>query len=58
MLKKQWLKSGWRFFNTGKEAPIRLMTPLGLKYNDAYAQAFPVCLICLFGDQSKLTKIS
>ena len=40
-LKKQWLKSGWRFFNTGKESIIRLMTPLGVKYEDAYAQAFP-----------------
>jgi len=40
-VKKQWLKSGYRFFNKGKEAIIRLMTPLGLKYEDAYAQAFP-----------------
>jgi hypothetical protein len=40
-LKKQWLKSGWRFFNKGKEVIIRLMTPLGVKYEDAYAQAFP-----------------
>jgi len=40
-LKKQWLKSGWRFFNKGKESIIRLMTPLGVKYEDAYAQAFP-----------------
>ncbi|WAC07958.1 MAG: DUF72 domain-containing protein [Thermodesulfobacteriota bacterium] len=40
-LKKQWLKSGGRFFNKGKEAIIRLMTPIGLKYEDAYAQAFP-----------------
>ena len=30
-LKKQWLKSGGRFFNKGKEAIIRLMTPLGQK---------------------------
>ena len=40
-LKKQWLKSGCRFFNKGKEAIIRLMTPLGVRYEDAYAQAFP-----------------
>jgi len=40
-LKKQWLKSGWRFFNKGKETIIRLMTPLGVKYEDAYAKAFP-----------------
>jgi hypothetical protein len=40
-LKKQWLKAGGRFFNKGKEVIIRLMTPLGLRYEDAYAQAFP-----------------
>jgi len=40
-LKKQWLKSGWRFFNKGKESIIRLMTPIGVRYEDAYAQAFP-----------------
>jgi hypothetical protein len=40
-LKKQWLKAGGRFFNTGKKVIIRLMTPLGLRYEDAYAQAFP-----------------
>ncbi len=40
-LKKQWLKSGWRFFNNGQEAVIRLMTPLGIRYEDAYAKAFP-----------------
>jgi len=38
-LKKQWAKSGKRFFN--QEAIIRLMTPLGIKYEEAYAQAFP-----------------
>lgn len=40
-LKKQWLKSGGRFFNKGKEAIIRLMTPLGKRYEDAYAQVYP-----------------
>jgi len=40
-LKKQWLKSGGSFFNKGKEVIIRLMTPLGVRYEDAYAQAFP-----------------
>jgi hypothetical protein len=40
-LKKQWLKAGERFFNKGKEVIIRLMTPLGLRYEDAYAKAFP-----------------
>jgi uncharacterized protein YecE (DUF72 family) len=40
-LKKQWLKSGFKFFNKGKETIIRLMTPIGVRYEDAYAQAFP-----------------
>lgn len=40
-LKKQWLKSGGNFFNKGNVAIIRLMTPLGVRYEDAYAQAFP-----------------
>ncbi len=40
-LKKQWLKSGGSFFNKGKETIIRLMTPIGVRYEDAYAQAFP-----------------
>jgi len=40
-LKKQWLKSGGRFFNKGKEAIIRLMTPLGKRYEEAYAKAYP-----------------
>lgn len=40
-LKKQWLKAGGEFFNNGKEVIIRLMTPLDLRYEDAYAQAFP-----------------
>ncbi len=40
-LKNQWLKSGERCFNKGKETIIRLMTPLGQRYEDAYAQAYP-----------------
>jgi uncharacterized protein YecE (DUF72 family) len=40
-LKKQWLKSGGSFFNKGKETIVRLMTPIGVRYEDAYAQAFP-----------------
>jgi uncharacterized protein YecE (DUF72 family) len=37
----QFAKSGRRFFNTGRESIIRLMTPLGVRYEDAYARAFP-----------------
>lgn len=40
-LKKQFARSGERFLNSGKEAVIRLMTPRGTRYEDAYAQAFP-----------------
>ena len=37
----QFAKSGRHFFNSGRQAIIRLMTPLGTRYEDAYAQAFP-----------------
>ena len=40
-LAKQWAKSGERFFNRGKQAVIRLITPLGMRYEEAYAKAFP-----------------
>jgi uncharacterized protein YecE (DUF72 family) len=40
-LQTQFAKSGRRFFNTGRESIIRLMTPLGTRYEDAYARAFP-----------------
>ncbi len=30
-----------RFFNAGAECVIRLMTPLGMRYEDAYARAYP-----------------
>ena len=40
-LKKQFKKSGERFFNSGHQAVIRLMTPLDLRYEDAYVKAFP-----------------
>ncbi|MEW6186533.1 MAG: DUF72 domain-containing protein [Thermodesulfobacteriota bacterium] len=40
-LEKQFQKSGERFLNSGKKAVIRLMTPLGMRYEDAYAKAFP-----------------
>lgn len=37
----QFAKSGRRFFNAGQEGILRLMTPLGTRYEDAYARAFP-----------------
>ena len=30
-----------RFLNSGKQAVIRLMTPLDMGYNESYAKAFP-----------------
>ena len=40
-LKKQLAKADGRFFNAGNECVIRLMTPLGMRYEDAYAKAHP-----------------
>lgn len=40
-LTTQYAKTGRRFFNAGRQEIIRLMTPLGTRYEDAYAQAFP-----------------
>ncbi len=40
-LEKQLAKAEQRFFNAGKQAVIRLMTPLGTRYQDAYRQAHP-----------------
>jgi len=40
-LDAQHRKSGRRFFNRGREAVVRLMTPRGVRYADAYKQAFP-----------------
>jgi uncharacterized protein YecE (DUF72 family) len=40
-LRKQFAKSGRRFFNSGGQAIIRLMTPRGARYEEAYAQAHP-----------------
>ena len=40
-LAAQFTKAGGRFFNSGRQAIIRLMTPLGTRYEDAYAKAFP-----------------
>jgi uncharacterized protein YecE (DUF72 family) len=37
----QFATSGHRFFNSGKQGIVRLMTPLGTRYEEAYARAFP-----------------
>lgn len=40
-LEKQFERARGRFFNSGREAVIRLMTPRGTRYEDAYALAHP-----------------
>lgn len=40
-LARQFALAGKRFFNTGRQAVIRLMTPIGTRYEDAYAAAYP-----------------
>jgi uncharacterized protein YecE (DUF72 family) len=40
-LRKQLTKAGGRFFNAGKQCVIRLLTPLGMRYEDSYVNAFP-----------------
>jgi uncharacterized protein YecE (DUF72 family) len=40
-LRKQLAKADGRFFNAGNELVIRLMTPLGMRYEDAYTKAYP-----------------
>lgn len=40
-LSRQFALSGQRFFNADRECIIRLMTPLGMRYEDAYARAHP-----------------
>ena len=41
-LRKQLAKAGGRFFNAGKQCVIRLLTPLGMRYDDSYVQAYPL----------------
>lgn len=41
VLKAQFAKAGNRFVTAGGEAVVRLMTPLDVRYEDAYAKAFP-----------------
>ncbi|UCE84446.1 MAG: DUF72 domain-containing protein [Deltaproteobacteria bacterium] len=40
-LGKQFAKSGRRFLNSGGQSIVRLMTPRGRRYEEAYAQAHP-----------------
>jgi uncharacterized protein YecE (DUF72 family) len=40
-LRKQLAKADGRFFNAGNACVIRLMTPLNVRYEDAYAKAYP-----------------
>lgn len=40
-LSRQFALSGRRIFNTNRECIIRLMTPRGVRYEDAYAKAHP-----------------
>ena len=40
-LSKQFSKTKGRFFNSGADCMIRLMTPLRMNYEDSYAKAFP-----------------
>ena len=40
-LRKQFAKVRMEFFNSGKQAVIRLITPLRMSYEESYAKAFP-----------------
>jgi hypothetical protein len=40
-LGEQFAKSGRKFFNSGGQSIIRLMTPRGARYEEAYGQAHP-----------------
>jgi hypothetical protein len=40
-LRKQLAKADGRFFNAGNELVIRLLTPLGMRYEDSYVKAYP-----------------
>jgi uncharacterized protein YecE (DUF72 family) len=40
-LKKQFEKSGGRIFNASKKVVIRLLTPIGMRYDETYARAYP-----------------
>jgi hypothetical protein len=40
-LRKQLAKADGRFFSAGNECVIRLLTPLGMRYEDSYVRAYP-----------------
>jgi uncharacterized protein YecE (DUF72 family) len=40
-LRKQLAKADYRVFNSGRQRVVRLMTPIGMRYEDAYAKAHP-----------------
>jgi uncharacterized protein YecE (DUF72 family) len=40
-LNRQFARSGRRFFNSGRQCVVRLMTPRRVRYEDAYARAHP-----------------
>ena len=40
-LRKQLAKADGRFFNAGNECVIRLLTPLGMRYEDSFEKAYP-----------------
>ncbi|MBN1848584.1 MAG: DUF72 domain-containing protein [Deltaproteobacteria bacterium] len=40
-LRKQFIKTGQQFYNSGKHCIIRLLTPLRKNFNESYAQAHP-----------------
>jgi uncharacterized protein YecE (DUF72 family) len=40
-MRKQLAKAGGRFCNAGNQSVIRLLTPLGRRYEDSYIQAYP-----------------
>lgn len=33
--------AGGRFFNAGNQCVIRLLTPIGMRYEDSYVKAYP-----------------
>jgi uncharacterized protein YecE (DUF72 family) len=40
-LRKQLAKADGRFFNAGNDSVIRLLTPLGMRYEDSFEKAYP-----------------
>lgn len=40
-LRRQFKRGGERFLNSGSSAVIRLMTPIGIRYEQAYAMSYP-----------------